>query len=128
MIVPYRGIIEGSDISVFLGGHVFPISMLGDKELFKYIQNRDVNNRISDIMNRINLVFNIFSVCFECMPIFEFSDFVFITHMVVNAVIEYMIVDVLIIILFVFSDSGMFMRKAFIIMVHSTGMLFCFTR
>lgn len=48
-----KGILKGSKISIPIGGHVSPSSIVGDRLEWKNLQKKDIKNRISDEMNKI---------------------------------------------------------------------------
>lgn len=48
-----RGICIGSNVWIFFGGHIIPISIVGDNLLWKNAQKKDTKNIISDTINRI---------------------------------------------------------------------------
>jgi len=58
IIVFRRGILKGSKISILVGGHVNPNSIVGDKLEWKNLQKNDMKNRISDEINSIIPHFN----------------------------------------------------------------------
>lgn len=52
------GISKGLKGKIFKGGHITPISMLGDKLLWKKAQKKEIKKKISEIINKIIPNFN----------------------------------------------------------------------
>lgn len=48
-----RGIWIGLNVTIPLGGHIIPISIVGASLLWKNPQKKDTKNKTSDVMNRI---------------------------------------------------------------------------
>lgn len=59
MIVFNNGVLYGSNLSIIEGGHLLPISILGDNDMWKKTQNIDKKKKISLIINKIIPHFNI---------------------------------------------------------------------
>lgn len=53
-----RGISNGLNGLIFLGGHIVPTSMLGDNLLWKKAQKNEIKKKISEIINKIIPNFN----------------------------------------------------------------------
>lgn len=52
---------KGFKGSIPIGGHFIPISMAGERLLWKNAQKNDTKNRISDTINSIKPIFNPFT-------------------------------------------------------------------
>lgn len=55
------GISKGLNAKIFLGGHILPISILGDNLLWKKAQKKETKKKISDKINKIIPIFKPFS-------------------------------------------------------------------
>lgn len=53
IIVFNRGILKGSKISIPVGGHFNPNSIVGDRLEWKNLQKNEVKNSTSDVINKI---------------------------------------------------------------------------
>lgn len=73
MEVPKIIILVGLAGLIPLGGQKFPIYILGIKELWINLQNREINTIISEIINRINPLQIIFFFFVVKNPIKKFS-------------------------------------------------------
>ena len=63
-----RGTPNGFNAWTPLGGHITPISIEGDKLLWKKAQKKEKKNKISDTMKRINPIFKPFTVATVWKP------------------------------------------------------------
>lgn len=63
-----RGTEKGLSGSIPKGGHTTPISIEGDKLLWKKAQKKEKKNRISDIINNKKPIFNPFTVILVWNP------------------------------------------------------------
>lgn len=120
------GIIAGLANLIFFGGHIFPVSKFGDKELFRYIQKSEINNKISDEMNNINLIFKRLMFFFECFP-FIFSFFTFKDHIII--ILDEINIEILNIFkLKILILLGIDIKEAFIRMEDTIGIFLISTR
>lgn len=53
---------------IFFGGHNIPISILGDRAIWKYAQNNEIKKKISEIMNKIIPIFRFLIILKVCIP------------------------------------------------------------
>lgn len=58
IVVLRRGISNGLNGKIFIGGHIDPISILGDNLLWKKAQKKEIKKKISETMNKIIPNFN----------------------------------------------------------------------
>lgn len=68
IIVFNNGICIGLKVITPSGGHVIPISMVGDSLLWKNAQKNDVKNSTSDTINRIIPIFRPVTTFLVCFP------------------------------------------------------------
>lgn len=58
IVVFNKGISKGLKGKIFNGGHIAPISILGDNLLWKKAQKKEIKKKISEIINKIIPNFN----------------------------------------------------------------------
>lgn len=63
-----RGISMGLNVLMPFGGHVIPISIVGDNLLWKNAQKKEIKKNTSDTMKRIIPIFNPFTTLIVCFP------------------------------------------------------------
>ena len=68
IIVFNNGICIGLNVITPLGGHIIPISMVGERLLWKNAQKNDTKNNTSEIINKIIPNFNPCTTFRVCLP------------------------------------------------------------
>jgi len=91
MIVFKSGIFIGLNASIELGGHIWPISILGLIPLWKYVQKNDTKNITSDVMNKIIPIFSPLITRLKWNPWFFVSRITSFHHM--NDMIDVKIIE-----------------------------------
>ena len=67
-VVFNKGTEKGSKGWIPKGGHEHPISIAGERALWKKAQKKEKNNKISETINRINPIFSPYRVLFVWWP------------------------------------------------------------
>lgn len=115
--------------SILRGGHFIPISILGDRELFRCIQKREMNKNTSDVMNKMNLNLIKYIEFLECSPIRIFSFLVMLHHLFTVSVD---IINIIFINIFLEFGSlmilGILIKIAFIMDEAMIGIFLSFTK
>jgi len=68
IVVLSKGTENGSKGVIPLGGQVHPISIAGDRALWKKAQKKEKNSKISETINRMNPIFSPFKVLLVWWP------------------------------------------------------------